>query len=641
MDTKRPGPKAARETLETLRKRRSNAEYADRTQWRLAQLENLNLLEKVLARALEDHQPTRDAEDYVTALVIWLEFAAIAPGHPLGTVWDKETAEQVSPIWERAFGDLLIQIGTHWGPCAKVLGAKADPQRDEILAGLRRYAITVRAATGGGYVLRALGATDIHRGTSFTVLRRRAVHALLGGGNGPKLQVIRSALPEYTAMPADLPDKSTRMEGFGYKADLRFVPKAEQRAVLYAMGEISGALDGKTSKPLELRGSVWPLTVFVPGGTARYEFYTDQNKVIRAERLGDGGPRPLPAFMTGKVSVNDRKAALIEQYKLAGVDGRGRKVWTADELGQVAAAFERIPAADRPALQGFTLVRDGSGGANSADVAHGGTTHIGESNADNPNPPEHGPPHVHYYEPVFTEFAGTACGPPGDSGPGGDWTLLHEIGHVTVLAKRARLDAELTRVSEAARIARDAFYPLAKRLHTSNPPIIAYNAWVNALKPFVPATDEYSRAAHAVYEALDAADVAKANQLQAKLDETRRLSTSTGKAISDALPEVINQYPPDVSEYAKTATESYLARHELITQIASSSETLLRFLECAKSANFAPFTEYGTSKPHEWLAETYFLYTADPECLWQLNWKMYHWFANDRPAFADWKPTPP
>ena len=186
-----------------------------------------------------------------------------------------------------------------------------------------------------------------------------------------------------------------------------------------------------------------------------------------------------PAF--AQLSIAGKKAELIADFGLAAVDDRPAEgarpaaAWTAAELDQVKAAYDLIPANDRPALAGVTIVRDHQGPpAAVAGFVLQGLAHTSASPPhDEPGPPAHGPPHIHYYDSAFAQNAVSSVGPPGSTGPGDDWTIAHEVGHMRIFLATRQANAAVT-AANAQIVAANAGLPA---LNAPLPPASTSFAW--------------------------------------------------------------------------------------------------------------------------------------------------------------------
>src|SRR5262245_7092098 len=331
----------------------------------------------------------------------------------------------------------------------------AAADRDRILgqigAALRRAFLTVGTGPAGTPELRAISNPTI-------VDKYRRVIELLSAAMSTRpaqLSIITDSLPAYVLPPDPVPDVTPQLRASPNigTVDFSHVPASELPYVRHGVLQAANVVFAAVST-VQRKNASWPLAFQVRRSGAivsvRYDLIFDAASNVRVERLGEAAPREVaPAFAA--LSVPDKKAQLIADFALAGVDdrpaapmvpatatrpaipARPAATWTAAELDQVKAVYDLIPAGDRAALRGVTIVRDHHG----PTLAHGqtllGFAHTDADPAhDDPAPPPHAPPHIHYYDDAFDQNAITAVGPPGSTGPGADFTIAHEVGHIRV-----------------------------------------------------------------------------------------------------------------------------------------------------------------------------------------------------------------
>ena len=518
----------------------------------------------------------------------------------------------------------------------------APADRDRILgrisAALRRAFLTVGTGPAGTPDVRAIANPTI-------VDKYRRVTELLSAGmtaQPTQLSIITDALPAYVLPPDPVPDVTPQLQtspNIG-TVELSFVPESERAYVRYGVLQAANTVFGAGST-VQRRNASWPVALQVRRGgnivRVRYDLIFDAASNVRVERLGEAAPREVaPAF--AQLAVPDKKARLIADFNLAAVDdrppapGRPAAVWTGPELDQVKAAYDLIPDRDRPALRGVTIVRDHHG---PPDPALPGSTLLGfahlnaDPGHDEPAPPPHAPPHIHYYDDAFDQNAITAVGAPGSTGPGADWTITHEVGHMRIfLATRGANAAMIAANQQAAQAnqglpAVNAGLPPA--LHqirlawsqarsAANAAIQALNAAVVATPPAGPA--QRAQLLQAALAAIAARDMARANLAKAAVPQAMIQAATNLDAASDAV---------------FAATQS----------IGVSEDQIPTFVSLAGTFGFTPFTDYARRKGNdEWFAETYALYLTDPNRLNQMNRSIFLWFEAGMPMNPTWRPPP-
>ncbi|MET7336998.1 hypothetical protein [Nonomuraea sp. NPDC005650] len=605
-------------------------EKTDATTDQPTRLKQLKTLAGILDRGCTAYDKDKDAVAFAEFLCLWPELSPVTSAQLAGALFGRMGADELGTAWEDAFGKYLRALIARW----PAMGLKDEPRRDRILAGLRRCFVTIRPPREATLGLRALTDADLHGKDPFPVLLRRAVHVLLDGDNGPDLKLYRFAPPEYV-LPGTYEGTARLIRDEGYTTDLTFVPAHERDAVEYAIMQAAGM--ESAGKPLDLRGAVWPVTIPVPRGFARYELITGPDGCVRAERLGDGADRPLPAWLAGANSVEQRKGALKTRFGLAGVgdrpvtDARPERKWSVEELGRLASVYDRVPARDVEALKAVSLIRDSASG-DTADRYHGAATHTGDGGAFDALIAEP-TPHVHHYDVIFATMTRMACGGPGDSGSGGDATMLHELGHVVTLCPHERARRELLELSDGK--PRAAYTSLDGRLRslvTTGAGATAFNEWTIAYSKYTEANDAFATAAHACWQAFrtDIPPDSQTQQLLKTYAEARRAATAAAQPVLAAAQRL--DAAVSVDGKVTQLTGVLLTRDTLIHALAEPGLILLRFARYAAQVGFKPFTTYGETSNKEFFAETYALYTTDRPRLWQLNWRMCTWLEAGYPS---------
>jgi hypothetical protein len=456
-----------------------------------------------------------------------------------------------------------------------------------------------------------------------------------------QLSIITDSLPAYVLPPDPVPDVTPQLQASPNigAVDLSRVPASELPYVRHGVLQAANTIFPVAST-IQLRNASWPVALQVRrGGTivrVRYDLIFDASSNVRVERLGEAAPREVaPAF--AQLSVPDKKAQLIADFALAGVDdrpaasGRPAAAWTTAELDQVKAAYDLVPAGDRPALRGVTIVRDHHG---PPPAAAGqvllGFAHTSASPAhDAPGPPPHGPPHIHYYDDAFDQNAITAVGGPGSSGPGADWTVAHEIGHMRIFLATRQANAAIT---------------------AANALIVTANQGLPALNAVLPMAQHQVRqayaqaraAANAAIQALNAAIIAtppatpaqRAPLLQAAQAAVAARDQARANLAAAGVPAAMVQAATNLD----TATDALLAANQ---SIGLAQDQIPTFVALAATFGFTPFTDYARrGGADEFFAEAYALFLTDPSRLSAMNRSIFLWFEAGLPMNPGWRPPP-
>jgi Domain of unknown function (DUF4157) len=513
--------------------------------------------------------------------------------------------------------------------------------RDSVLArvsvALRRAFVTVAAGPVGTIDVRAITNPTI-------VAKYRRVQELLSAGMSarpPQLSIITDP-PPAVVLPADpVPDISAQLQQNANIGSVDFsrVPAAELPYIRFGVLAAASA-QFPAQSTIQLRNAAWPLALPVRRGgntvRVRYELVFDANRNVRVERLGEAAPREVPPAFA-QLSEPDKKAQLIADFGLAAVDERpasGARTaanWTGLELDQVKTAYDLIPATDRAALQGVTLVRDHHGppAAQAGQVLLGFAHTSADPGHDTPGPPPHSPPHIHYYDDAFDRNDLLAVGAPGSTGPGADWTLTHEVGHIRIFLATRQANAAIT-AANALTTQANASLP---QVNAGLPPALhpirlawaqAHTAAGNAISALNAATVAHPPAAAAqraqltlaAQAAVQARDTARANLAASAAPATMIAAANRLDAAQDAL---------------LAATQS----------LGVAQDQIPTFISLAATFGFTPFTDYArTGGDDEFFAESYALFLTDPNRLSQMNRKIFLWFEAGMPMNAGWRPPP-
>jgi hypothetical protein len=248
---------------------------------------------------------------------------------------------------------------------------------------------------------------------------------------------------------------------------------------------------------------------------------------------------------------------------------------------------------------------------------------------DQPAPPPHAPPHIHYYDDAFAQNAITAVGAPGSTGPGADWTITHEVGHM--------------RIARATREANAAMTAANQQVVQANQGLPAVNAALPiALHQIRLAWAQARAAAHAAIQALNAAVIAtppagpaqRAQLLQAAQAAVQARNQARANLAAAAVPPAMIQAATNLD----AACDAVLAATQ---RIGVAQDQIPTFVALAGTFGFTPFTDYARREGNEeWFAETYALYLTDPSRLSQMNRSIFLWFEAGMPMDPTWRPPP-
>ena len=514
-----------------------------------------------------------------------------------------------------------------------------DTERDGILArinaGLRRAFVTIGTGTSGTVDVREITSTRI--ATKY----RQVTELLLAAMSSRPAQVslLTESPPSYTLPPDPVPDVTAQLQASAAigTVDFSHVPASELAYVRHGV-----LLAANTTFPAgsnsQFRNAVWPVVFHVRrAGTAvdvRYELIFDANRNARIERLGDARPREVPAAFSS-LSVADKKAQLIADFALAGVDDRpsaGTRAeanWTGPELDQIKAMYDRLPQADQAALRGVTIVRDHAGppstvaGAVTTGYAHGSN----EPAYDQPGPPAHGVPHIHYYDAAFSANQSTGVGAPGGTGPGGDWTIAHEVGHMRIALATRNANAAIDAANAQFRAAYARLVAIRiKPTQQQHRLLRAYGRAVQAANTAITAVNHgiVPPAAKGPRQPVSAA--ARAQLIQA----ATTANTARDQARADMTAGGITATFVQAAEARDAASDALLAAS---VSLGTAQDQIPTFISLAHTFSFTAFTDYARrGGDGEFFAETYALYIGDPNRLSLMNRRIFLWFEAGMPV---------
>ncbi|WP_214109107.1 hypothetical protein [Acrocarpospora catenulata] len=572
-------------------------------------------LRKHLAKVKEALAADAAAGSYFKCLAVWIEASPVTSAALAGVALDRDDVQSLGPAWVEAYVEYLTAVVTRLKKAPAPVSEAMIPFRERILQGIRRAGVTV----GADRRLCAISDVKVRR------LRRAAVHLLLLGENGPQLELRQNLLtyqPTGQIEPEDL-------KAVPLQVDFGNVPGAERQAVAEAVFQAVA-----TGGPKEIPGRfIWPLTIRAQGGRVRYELVFaavdgDQPRQIRPERLGEATGWAVPGYVGDQNGVDARRNALIRRFALGGVEDRRTARWSADELGLVAAAFERLPPSGAEALRGVVLVRDGVTAELDAGVTRAGFTHINRHDVD-AGDQLRPPPHVHYYNVTFDERNGRATGSPGDAGGGADFTLLHEAGHVVISCPRAWYFVSRNSLVRSYQETRDQFVArIVKQVATDDRPILV--EWNRLSNPYTLAVAEQFAAADALCTAYYSCDPERVNAALREYQAKRTVAETAKKALLDSA-ALLDPVLPEGERLAVQITTEQTRQSEISDATATDGRRLYYFKQYAEKVRFVPFTAYGRTAVDEFFAETYALFLADRERLYEYNWRMCCWLEADFP----------
>lgn len=514
--------------------------------------------------------------------------------------------------------------------------AQKDDIHQRIQVALRRAFVTVSPDAAGALDLRAIDNPRI-------VDKYRRVIAMLQAGiaSPAQMSLITDRLTLQTP-PDPVPDVTAQLASSTQlrRIDLQRVPPAEQPSVRFALAQVDRTTFTAPST-VALRNAYWPLTIPIRSGAAvtavRYELVFDASSNVRVERLGPDRARSVaPAFAA--LSIPDKIASLVAEFGLAAIVGRPALPaatpprpaadWTGPQLDQIKAVYDRLPPADRQALRGITLVRDHVGPGMTGGQTLDGFAHTGPDPAhDDPGPPSSPPPHIHYYDTAFAQNAVSSIGAPGATGPGGDFTIAHEVGHMRIAQAVLTANAAIQSANAAGTAAVNAFNAIVRTTRLPAAQVAAHNAWLAASQAATAAILSFNQGAvagppsAATQQALTAARTAVAAR------DTARAGLATA-----GVPAALQA----AAARLDAARDALLAAS---LQSSAASDQIPIFVSLANRFGFHKFTDYARREGDgEWFAETFALFIADPDRLNQMNRSLFLWFQAGMPQDRNWTP---
>lgn len=516
--------------------------------------------------------------------------------------------------------------------------SQRDQQYQRLQIALRRAMVT--AGTD------ASGAVSVTQITDPAIRQRyQEVVALLVGGQsaGTQPRLITDTFPPIT-LPDPIPAPTTA----GLRVDVAGAAPDEVDAVRFGVDQVLGITDASGSQ-IAAANTIWPVVLPVRRGgvvsQVRYELTFISRTDVRAERLGEAAARPVPTAFSSLSLVN-KKARLVADFGLAAVDDRpshGTRAaadWTDAELEQVFTVYQRFSAPERAALNGVTLVRDHAPSAAlltqstlPAGSSLNGYAHSGADTAsDSPGPPAHGAPHIHYFDTAFSPAnAVTAVGPAGGAGPGGDWTLLHEVGHQFMFIEMRAASAEVSAANTSLSAATTAYNNTPGRNGAPQSQAISglRVTWQNARSAVNQAVFAFNQGITASPPAANLDDLlAAVTTAQAARDTAR--AAYAGSAVSAAVVAAVTEV--DAADDVLLAASIHLR---------AANEQVSVFRTIANRFGFSPITSYAATGDGEFFAESFALFVSDPDRLFAMNPRMSQWFAAGMPFDPAWSPPTP
>jgi hypothetical protein len=612
---------------------------AERNRLRTSMVQLIALLHSAANQALQVAEQldvaTRDAERiaYVETLAQLAEATPMTSGGLAGGDLSAAPAGEHLAWLRRLLDDLATRL-----PQMGLNQSQRDQQYQRLQIALRRAMVTTGSDASG-----AVSVTEI-TDPGIRQRYREVVAMLIGGqsaGNQPRL--ITDTFPPIT-LPDPIPAPTTA----GLRVDVTGAAPDEADAVRYGVDQMLGVVDASGS-PVAAANTIWPVVLPVRRGGVvfhvRYELTFISLTEVRAERLGEAVARRAPTDFSA-LSLPDKKARMVTDFGLAAVDdrpGHGTRPaadWTDAELEQVFTAYQRFSAPERAALQGVTLVRDHAPSAALLTQSHmpagsslNGYAHSGADTAsDSPAPPAHGAPHIHYFDTAFSPAnAVTAVGPAGGSGPGGDWTLLHEVGHQLMFIALRGANAEIRAANTRSSDAITAYNSVPGRNGSPQSQAIANlrTAWQTARATTMTAISAFNSGVSSTPPAANLDDLLTAVTTAQAARDTARAAYS-GSAVSAAVTAAVTEV--DASGDALLAASIHLR---------AANEQVSVFRAIADRFGFSPITSYAATGDGEFFAESFALYVADPDRMNAMNPRMYQWFAAGMPFDASWSPPTP
>jgi hypothetical protein len=256
-------------------------------------------------------------------------------------------------------------------------------------------------------------------------------------------------------------------------------------------------------------------------------------------------------------------------------------------------------------------------------------THVSPSTVyDDPMPPAHPAPHIHFYDSAFTGNPRSSTGPAGATGPGGDFLVLHEVGHAVIDRAIIGANAAMTAANQRAALALPRLQSVTL---TGQTQIDAWRVWSRDQVAANAAIIAYADSAAATPPATPAAQAQLLQAAQAAVqvrDQSRRRLLATTPSLPQAVKTAVNELD--------AANDDRLAAGQ--QQVAAHRQIPI-FNALAQRLGFHKFTDYARrGGPDEWFSETYALYLTDPQRLLQMNRGVFLWFRAGMPMDPNWNP---
>lgn len=293
-------------------------------------------------------------------------------------------------------------------------------------------------------------------------------------------------------------------------------------------------------------------------------------------------------------------------------------------------------------LHGVTLVRDFKYPKDPEKTA--GVFQAGESKElDEPGPPAHPPPHIHYYDLAFQKGEFSVTGAPGATGPGVEHTLLHEVGHLRIGRVFIRANQAVEAANKKSTDADAARAQAVKGVLVSKAKADAWKAWLKEIEKAWTAMSDYSAAVKDFGTKSRKAQTSNDPFPDPATLEPKRAAVEAAIRASAVKRVGLGKVgAPQKMRAAAAETEAAVeARLQAWQQFVADDRQIPIFATLANRFGFHPFTNYARSGGEgEWFAETYSLYVTDPDRLNAMSPKLFLWFQAGMPMDPQWQPPP-
>lgn len=386
-----------------------------------------------------------------------------------------------------------------------------------------------------------------------------------------------------------------------------FIPERTNNTLVEGKADVRGIELEKDPPPAKGDTTVQVGSNFIDG-------ITDDNVMTRVEALR--------LVFLGKDGLIAKAKA---DFGFAAVTD-GSSNWTAGQLAQTLAGLVKMPAADRAALSGVTLIRNATGThAMPAGAGAGTWVETGEFNTAVTTGPDAMTEVLQIFDDAFRTPDEAA------------WTAVHEAGHATdskkfretrLASNRAQTAFNATTApSNAAGTAEVAALNAARRAATKYPA-----AAQSAATTFITAV----RAVHTALNALtnvttmaqlDTATTAVTKAIATRDAELKKLPAGNPAVAGFATTiSLQNAWLPLALSLATAAAKLTDAKAAATAAAGATTTTksrrLERFLAIVRAKNIAPITPYAKAQwnaspqvPEDFFAEAYSMWLNDPKQL--------------------------